>query len=177
MAEPLHRSVRSGSQKARIWEICDTLLRERGVAPTGREVVDLYVAEGGNEGTGFTQYSHWKRAHEASRASDADAEEPGPASNALAEPSTRFEPASADGYFSLWIAADGRLVVPQTLREAMMLDPDGRVTAHVEDGELRVISPLAAIRRMQRIAQKYKKPGVSVVDEFLAERRAMWGEE
>ena len=175
MAEPLHRSVRTGSQKARIWEICDTLLMERGVPPSGREVVDRYVAEGGNEGTGFTQYSHWKRAHETARASDAeqqDADE-----NALAEPSTRFEPASADGYFSLWIAADGRLVVPQALRDAMLLDPDGRVTAHVEDGELRVISPLAAIRRMQRIAQKYKKPGVSVVDEFLAERRAMWGEE
>lgn len=175
MAEPLHRGVRSGSQKARIWEICDTLLAERGVAPSGREVVDLYVAEGGNEGTGFTQYSHWKRAHEAARASQC--EDRHADAHALAEASTPFEPASVDGYFSLWIAADGRLVVPKELWEAMMLDPDGRVTAHVEDGELRVISPLAAIRRMQRIAQKYKKPGVSVVDEFLAERRAMWGEE
>lgn len=58
-----------------------------------------------------------------------------------------------------------------------MLDRDGRVTASVVDGELRVISPLAAVRQVQRMAQNYKKPGESVVDEFLAERRAMWGEE
>lgn len=175
MAEPLHRSVRSGSQKARIWEICDTLLQERGAAPSGREVVDRYVAEGGNEGTGFTQYSHWKRAHEAARSSDVV--EAAADRQALAEAPAPFEPAAADGYLSLWIAADGRLVVPAALRDQMLLDDDGRVTAYLDDGELRMISPRAALRNIQRIAEKYKKPGHSVVDSFLAERRAMWGEE
>jgi len=33
------------------------------------------------------------------------------------------------------------------------------------------------VREIQKAFAKYKKPGESVVDEFLAERRAMWGEE
>ena len=54
---------------------------------------------------------------------------------------------------------------------------DGRVTARVEAGELRVTSRRIAIRRMQRELSEYKSPGESVVDAFLAERRALWGEE
>jgi hypothetical protein len=109
---------------------------------------------------------------------DDEAREPGVASNAsMAEAPAPFEAALADGYHSLWIAADGRLVVPQALRDAMLLDEDGRVTAYLADGELRLISPRAALRNIQSIAAKYKKPGESVVDSFLAERRAMWGEE
>jgi hypothetical protein len=75
------------------------------------------------------------------------------------------------------IAPDGRLLIPAPMREAMILDKDGRVTVAVVDGELRVISPMAAIRQAQREAGKHKKPGESVVDEFLAERRALWGNE
>jgi len=78
---------------------------------------------------------------------------------------------------SLMIHADGSLVVPESLREAMLLDATGRISAEVVGGELRLISPRAALRRAQKIARKYARPGVSVVDEFLAERRAMWGEE
>lgn len=63
------------------------------------------------------------------------------------------------------------------MRDAMMLDQDGQVAAHVESGELRLISREVAIRRMQEEACKLKRPGQSVVDEFLAERRAMWGED
>ena len=34
-----------------------------------------------------------------------------------------------------------------------------------------------AVRRIQSRMRKYKKPGESVVDQFLADRRALWGEE
>ena len=168
MVEALHAGVRPGSEKARIWEICDRLYAERGTMPSGRDVVDIYVAQHGNEGTGFTQYSHWKKALMATQG--------------FQEKPTVFEaqPAAASGeqdYIALNVSADGRLLIPAKLREAMMLDGDGRVTASVVDGELRVISPLAAVRQVQKMAQKFKKPGESVVDEFLAERRAMWGEE
>lgn len=97
----------------------------------------------------------------------------------LAEAPAPFEPAppAKDEYFALSVGPSGDLVLPKTLREAMMLDKDGRVTAHVDNGELRVISPMAAVRQVQKMAQKHKKPGESVVDEFLAERRALWGEE
>ena len=63
------------------------------------------------------------------------------------------------------------------MRAAMLLGAGGKITARIEDGELRVIAPSVAIRRAQAIARKHIKPGVSMVDEFLAERRAMWGEE
>lgn len=69
------------------------------------------------------------------------------------------------------------MLIPAKMREAMLLGSPGRVTARVVDGELTIISPQAALRRVQKMAQKFKKPGESVVDEFLAERRAMWGEE
>jgi hypothetical protein len=47
----------------------------------------------------------------------------------------------------------------------------------VRDGELTLISRRAALRKVQDKMAKFKKAGESVVDEFLAERRAMWGEE
>ena len=83
----LHRSVRSGSEKARIWQLCDELLERTGRVPSGREVVDLYVAEGGNEGTGFTQYSHWKKALAAQQAAD---DEPMPDAPAKESASARM---------------------------------------------------------------------------------------
>ena len=58
----------------------------------------------------------------------------------------------------------------------MFLGEDGHVTARVVDGELRLLARGAAIRRMQNEAKAYKTPGESVVDEFLRDRRALWGE-
>lgn len=63
------------------------------------------------------------------------------------------------------------------MRAAMVLGEDGHVTARVVWGELRLISRPAAIERMQAETAALKQPGESVVDQFLAERRAMWGEE
>ena len=59
----------------------------------------------------------------------------------------------------------------------MQLADGGHVVVHVVDGELRVLAQLVSIRKTQEFMRQFKKPGVSVVDEFLAERRAMWGEE
>lgn len=71
----------------------------------------------------------------------------------------------------------GRFVIPASMRAEMGVKPGDILVAHVEDGELRLISPKAALKRVQKHMARYKKPGESVVDEFLAERRAMWGEE
>lgn len=85
--------------------------------------------------------------------------------------------ARADAGVRLTVAENGRLVIPKEMRAAMALGEDGTVTARLVEGELRLISPRAAIARAQRRLAHLKKPGESVVDEFLAERRAMWGEE
>ncbi|MEX0955498.1 MAG: hypothetical protein WDZ83_09830 [Rhizobiaceae bacterium] len=155
----LHRTVRAGSEKARIWQICDELLAKFGRMPTGREVVDLYVAEGGNEGTGFTQYSHWKKemAAQSKRAS-------------VRHEAVDGEPGSVP-HRPMSVSADGHLVLPAELRKAMLLDSDGRVTATVVDGELRVLSPMAAVRQLQRRAASLVPPGTLVSDELIAERR------
>ena len=68
------------------------------------------------------------------------------------------------------------MLVPAAMREAMLLDHDGHVTARVEAGELRVASPAVAVKQVQSRMRKYRKPGESVVEQFLAARPALWGE-
>lgn len=75
------------------------------------------------------------------------------------------------------LAEGGRFVIPAAMREAMGVAPGDKLILCVEDGELRVRGQRAAIKRAQRIARKYKKPGENIVDEFLQERRKLWGEE
>ena len=76
------------------------------------------------------------------------------------------------GRAKLKIGGAGRIVIPAEMRQAMMVKPGDTVTAEVVDGEFRIVSPRIALKRVQALAQKYKKPGVSVVDELIAERRA-----
>lgn len=128
------------------------------------EVRERVVAEAGNGRTANTQYYHWK-AHRAARKGN-DAPEPDGA-NPMGDVSPQ----------SLRVAPDGRIVVPAAMRDAMRIGPDGRVSARVENGELRVISSAVAVQQVQARMLRYKKPGESVVDEFLAERRRLWGED
>lgn len=155
----LHKTVRAGSEKARIWQICDELRAEIGRIPSGRDVVDRYMAEGGNEGTGFTQYSHWKKELLAQEAAAGSPDDGGTEAGSIA-------------YLPMSVAPDGSLVLPPDVRRAMLLDADGRVTIHVVEGELRVISPMAAVGQLQKRAASLVQPGTLVSDELLAERRA-----
>ncbi len=72
----------------------------------------------------------------------------------------------------LRIAEDGRLVVPAEMRKAMLVDETGVITARVVDGELRVLTPKAALRSLQRMVREASPGGVSMADELIAERRA-----
>jgi hypothetical protein len=162
-----------GSKTRRVHEIIEEMCDALGRLPTYQEVAERYASEGGNENTARTQYAHWKRMQLAGPASDSDA---------AANPQRHVTPfehdARADiGPIPLTIDDQGRLSLPGELCAAMLLGPDGRVTARVEGGELRVIAPRVAIHRAQAIVRKHVKPGVSMVDEFLAERRKMWGDE
>lgn len=152
----------AGTKTGRVWDTADAITREKRRAATCREVRERYVAEGGNRSTANTQYSHWKAAHGsrvASRAPDA----PDAPGNVDPRP--------------LRVASDGRLLIPAEMRQAMQLGEGGHVVAQVEAGELRVMAQLVSIQQVQARMRKYRRHGVSEVDEFLAERRAMWGEE
>jgi bifunctional DNA-binding transcriptional regulator/antitoxin component of YhaV-PrlF toxin-antitoxin module len=67
---------------------------------------------------------------------------------------------------------DGRLLIPAAIRDAAGLERGERVYMQVEDGRLVVESFRATIKRIQDMLAYRKVPGESVVDEFLAERRA-----
>lgn len=149
----------SGGKTAKVWDLADEITREkRRLAKVG-EVRERYVAEGGSPNTANTQYYRWKA-------------DRGPsAGGAAAAPDS-----SADAPRMLRVAPDGRLLIPAEMREAMGLGKDGAVTARVEGGELRLLSREVAIRQVQARMRRRKRPGESVVDQFLAERRALWGE-
>jgi AbrB family looped-hinge helix DNA binding protein len=70
------------------------------------------------------------------------------------------------------VGRGGRIVLPAEARKELGLKEGDAVTIEVRDGELGVYSVLEGIRRAQAIAAKHKRPGVSVVDELIAERRA-----
>ena len=87
------------------------------------------------------------------------------------QPAQPAKPGNVDSQ-KLRISEDGRLVIPSEMRAAMLIDETGVLTARVVDGELRVLTPKAALRSLQRMVQEASTGGVSMVDELIAERRA-----
>ncbi len=70
------------------------------------------------------------------------------------------------------MSKEGRVLIPAELRHALGLQAEEPLRLYVVDGELRIVSRRQGIRRAQAIAAKVKQAGVSVVDEFIAEKRA-----
>lgn len=70
------------------------------------------------------------------------------------------------------LVSGGRLQVPAEIRRALGLKDGDAVTLEVVDGELRVVPYREVIRRVQERFRRDAPPGVSLVDEFIAERRA-----
>ncbi len=99
------------------------------------------------------------------------------AARGFAEEPRRFE-AEETGlrsvdYVRLKIDSAGRIVIPAEMRAAMLVKPGDTVTARVEDGEFRIVSPDVALKRFQDVGRKFreKNPGVDLVEELIAERR------
>ena len=95
----------------------------------------------------------------------------GPPKSALPRPTGSNAPGNVESQ-KLRIAEDGRLVIPTEMRRAMLVDETGTITARVVDGELRVLTPKAALRSMQRMVREASPGGTSMADELIAERRA-----
>jgi len=69
------------------------------------------------------------------------------------------------------LGPDGRVVVPAGIREALGLKEGDVLFARLEGGEIKLLTPQAAMRRAQAIVRQFVPDNVSLVDELLAERR------
>jgi bifunctional DNA-binding transcriptional regulator/antitoxin component of YhaV-PrlF toxin-antitoxin module len=154
---PIDRRSLSKTKTQQVWEIADRITAENGYRATRGQVIEASATEGINRSTASTQYHHWKRAWQ---------------SRQTPRSSTERTPEGKSAQVPLQVGKDGRLLIPAELRSQMMIGPKGKLTAWIEDGELRVISPLIALRRLQRLVRELDQGTGSPVDELLAERRA-----
>lgn len=67
------------------------------------------------------------------------------------------------------VQAQGRVVIPATLRQAMQLQEGDQLLARLDDGRL-ILERRADVRR--RLMALFAPEDTSPVDELLAERRA-----
>jgi AbrB family looped-hinge helix DNA binding protein len=71
----------------------------------------------------------------------------------------------------LRVNENGRVVIPASFRKALGINPGDELILSIEEDELRITTMKRRIERAQRHVRKYVKPGVSLVDELIAERR------
>ena len=69
------------------------------------------------------------------------------------------------------VGPDGRVVIPAAYRGLLGIEGGGHLFMVLEGGEVRLMGRDGALRRAQELVAKYVPEGVSLVDEFLAERR------
>jgi AbrB family looped-hinge helix DNA binding protein len=69
------------------------------------------------------------------------------------------------------INENGRVVIPASFRKALGINIGDEVVLRIEDDELRISTLKRRIERAQRLVRQHVKPGASLVDELIAERR------
>jgi len=69
------------------------------------------------------------------------------------------------------VSQNGRIVIPASFRKTLGIKAGDEVLLRLEDHELRITTQQRRIQQAQRRARQYIKPGASLVDELLAERR------
>jgi AbrB family looped-hinge helix DNA binding protein len=66
---------------------------------------------------------------------------------------------------------NGRVVIPASFRKALGIRAGDEVVLRIEDDGLRISTLKSRLERAQRRVGKYVKPGQSLVEELLSERR------
>jgi AbrB family looped-hinge helix DNA binding protein len=66
---------------------------------------------------------------------------------------------------------NGRVVIPASFRKRLGIRAGDEVLLQIQDDELRITTLKRNIERAQSLVRKHVKPGSSLVDELLAERR------
>lgn len=66
---------------------------------------------------------------------------------------------------------NGRVVIPASFRKRLGIRAGDEVVLQIQDDELRITTLKRNIARAQRLVRKHVKPGTSLADELIAERR------
>jgi AbrB family looped-hinge helix DNA binding protein len=75
------------------------------------------------------------------------------------------------GDIRLRINENGRVVIPAAFRKELGIKAGDEVILRLDDGEVRISTLKNRLERARRQVRKYVKPGESLVDELIAERR------
>jgi AbrB family looped-hinge helix DNA binding protein len=71
----------------------------------------------------------------------------------------------------LRVNENGRVVLPAAFRKALDIRPGDQVLARLEGDEVRITTLRHRVERAQRHVRQFVKPGRSLADELIAERR------
>lgn len=66
---------------------------------------------------------------------------------------------------------NGRVVIPASFRKALGIKTGDEVVLRLENDELRITTLRRRLEQARRLVRKHVKPGTSLVDELIAERR------
>ena len=69
------------------------------------------------------------------------------------------------------LAAGGRVVIPAEVRQGLGVKEGDELLITPDGDGIRITTVQQAVKEVQAFFGQFKKPGESVVDEFLAERR------
>ncbi|MCC7307047.1 MAG: AbrB/MazE/SpoVT family DNA-binding domain-containing protein [Acidobacteria bacterium] len=69
------------------------------------------------------------------------------------------------------VTQGGRIVIPAKMRDALGIKVGKNVTLTLKNGSLEITTRDEALRRIEEMMKPHIKPGRSVVDELIAERR------
>ncbi len=90
----------------------------------------------------------------------------------MAEDTTPWQDKPRPLHFSVVVKGAGRVLLPAEVRAALGVVEGDTLQGMVKDGQLTLQTPATALRRMQQKVRQLVPPGVSLVDELIAERRA-----
>jgi AbrB family looped-hinge helix DNA binding protein len=71
----------------------------------------------------------------------------------------------------LRVSENGRVVIPASFRKALGINAGDEIVLRIEDEELRITTLKRRLQRAQNLVRKHVKPGASLVDELIADRR------
>jgi antitoxin PrlF len=70
------------------------------------------------------------------------------------------------------VSKRGQIVVPAAYRRTLGIKAGDTLVLRIEEGGMRIITLKRRLEIAQRLVRKYIKPGTSLSDELIAERRA-----